>query len=50
MKISTIVSLLVAAFGLYVAIRWRQPLGFLLTAAGAIAFAYFFISNDGKKK
>lgn len=50
MKLSIAISIIVMIFGLIVALWWRQPYGFVLTAVGAVMLIYFFLSSDGKKK
>lgn len=44
-KIMYGVSILVFALGIFAAIYFRQPAGYGLAAAAAIAFAYFFIKG-----
>jgi len=44
-KIMYGVSILAFALGIFAAIYFRQPTGYALAAAAAIAFAYYFIKG-----
>lgn len=50
MKLSIAISIIVMIFGFIVALRWRQPYGFVLAAVGAVMLIYFFLSSEEKKK
>lgn len=50
MKILYLISALFILFGLFVAIWIRQPLGFVVSAAGLVIFIYFFMTGEGKKR
>ncbi len=50
MKLLNLFSMIIIAFGLFVALWIRQPLGFVVSTAGLIMFIYFFMTGEGKKK
>ena len=50
MKILYLLSAILIVFGLFVALWIRQPLGFVVSAAGLVMFIYFFMTGGEKNK